>query len=82
MLPTGKAMPQVSSTTVILTSTMPCSWLDQVMMHGLSRTHGVHLGEKVDISDSLKEILVTSVKVLHSQFECLFQSKIVKLLNC
>jgi hypothetical protein len=69
MPPTGKHMPLVFSITVLPTLTTQSSWLDPAIKLGLLKIHGALHGEKKDIFDSLKETLVESAKVHHSQFD-------------
>lgn len=70
-------MLQVFSVTVSLTSTTLSSWLAQVMMLGPSRTPGVHLGVRMDISDLPKETHVMSAKDRHSQYDVYTHLKLI-----
>jgi hypothetical protein len=47
------------------------SWLDQVMMHGLSRTHGVLHGENKGTLDWLREIPAMSAMDHRIHFDLL-----------
>ena len=69
MLLTGISTNQVFSITVILISITLSFQLEAVSKHGLSRTHGLPLGENKDILDLKKEILVLFAKDLHSLFD-------------
>lgn len=66
---TGRLMLQVYSTTVEMILTTLFSWLVQVKILGLLRTHGVLDGENKDTLDWLRVTHAVSVKDHHSQFD-------------
>ncbi len=71
MQATGKLTLQVFSIIVDLPLTMLSLWLDQVTMHGQSRTLGALLGDNKVTSDWPREIHVVYALDHHSLFDCL-----------
>lgn len=69
MLLTGRAMLQVSSTTVVTILTTLSLWLAQIKNHGSSKTHGALLGENKDTLDWPRVTPAASVKGHPSQFD-------------
>ena len=69
MQATGTSTEVVFSITAPKTSTTLCSSSVHLKLHGLSRTVGQLLGERVDTSDCPREILALSARDHHSPFD-------------